>query len=303
MTQAELLPALQFTPPVLSLNFEELEARITDITERYTGLVVGEDDLIPIKSEMAGLNKLTRQLADARKDAVAQVSGPIKEFEGKIKGLEAKVQDTRTFLDDQVKAHVQRERDCKRASVQFIIDYQKDDFGCSDLAIPIQENWLNKTAKEKQITAEVQAIILAHKKAEEEKAALEQAKQERIITIEAHCKAMEQTREYTLPFSRFAYLQSLDTPLAYALKDIEKAYAAEDEKLLKASIPKQLEPEVPAHFMDPPKPAEAIETPAPLRKAMTITATYSSENAAVIQKIYAQLKAVCDTCTVKIEEI
>lgn len=306
MTQAELLPALQFTPPVISLNFDELTERIKAITEQYSGLVVGEDDVAAIKSEMAGLNKLADQLASARKDAVASVSGPIKDFENRVKSLESSIKETRSFLDEQVQAHIQREREGRRASVRFIIDAQKDEHGCKDLDIPIQESWLNKTAKDKIITAEVQSIILAHKRQQEEKAAIEQARKDRVVALEGHCKAMEQSRSYSLPFSRFAHLQSLDMPLADALTKITEIYAAEDARIAEIEQRKtavtQTKPE--PHFMDmpeamPPAPAEVK----PAQKAMTITATYNAENGKAIQSLYQQIKALCLTCSAQVREI
>lgn len=308
MTHAEFLPALQFTPPVITFNFDELAARIKGITEKYTGVIVQEDDVQAIKSEMAGLNHLADHLATARKDAVASVSVPIKEFETRIKTLESEIKDTRSFLDEQVKAHIQRERDAKRASAQFIIDYQKDEHGCKGLDIPIQESWLNKTAKDKTITAEVLAIILAHKRQQEEKAALEQAKKDRVIALESHCKAMEQGRGYSLPFSRFSHLQGLDIPLTDAMAKIGQIYADEDARIAEIEqrkiAPPLTQPKVEPHFLDMPEvKAPAQEEVKPVRKAMTITATYSGENGPAIQALYQQIKALCLTCTAQVREI
>ncbi len=304
MTQAELLPALQFTPPVISLNFDELEASIRDITDKYTGLVVQESDVPAIKNEMAGLNKLAGQLADARKSAVSRISGPIKEFEDQVKGLELSIKTTRSFLDDQVQAHITRERECRRAAVQFIIDYQKDEHGCPGLEIPIQESWLNKTAKDKAITAEVQAIILAHKRQQEEKAALEQARKDRVVALEGHCRAMEQSRSYALTFSSFAHLQSLEIPLAEALAKVSEIYAAEDVRL--AEIERRRvaaeQPKPEPHFLDMPEPPVQEEVKRVV-KAMTITATYNAENGQDIGALYQRIKALCLTCTARVEEI
>lgn len=306
MTQAELLPALQFTPPVISLNFEELEEKIEAITDQYKDVIVQEDDVPAIKSEMAGLNKLAGNLAEARKGAAAKISEPIKEFENKVKSLEVKVLNTRTFLDDQVKAHIQRERDGKRASVQFIIDCQKDEHGCKGLDIPIQESWLNKTAKDKAITAEVQSIILAHKRQQEEKSALEQAKKDRVVALEGHCKALEQGRSYSLPFSRFAHLQGLDIPLTEAMTKIEGIYTLEDTRLAEIEIQKTVkdQPKPEPHFLDMPEAEDSPKVdPLPAKKAMTITATYNAENGQAIQALYQQIKALCLTCTAQVREI
>jgi hypothetical protein len=310
MTQAELLPALTFEPATLHFDFATLEARITDITETYTGLVVQEDDVPAIKSEMAALNRLKDQLAAARKDAIAKVSEPIRIFDERIRALEQRITDTRTFLDDQVKAHLQRERDGRRARVQGTIDILKDEHGCPGLDIPIQESWLNKTAKSKDIAAQVQAIILAHKKAEADAAAAEQAKKDRIVAIEQHCKAMEATRDYTLPFSRFAGLCDPSIPLDAAITQISMFYGIEDKHRApkppvvtvtpeQAPMPPLREPE-PAHWTDPPKPAPEPERPQEVRKTMTITATYDASRGKEINVLYQRLRSLCLTCDAKV---
>ena len=305
MTQAEFLPALNYTPPVISINFEALEQRISEITETYTNLLVQEDDVPAIKNEMAALNKIVAGLAEARKDAVAKVSIPIKEFEDKVKALEAKVKETRSFLDEQVQAHVQREREGRRASVKFIVEFQKDDHGCADLDIPIQERWLNKTTTDKTITAEVQAIILAHKKAEEEKAALEMAKQDRIVALENHSKAMGQERGYTLSFSRFTHLQFLNIPLVEALAGVAKIYEVEDDmRAAEAAAVQAPAPKAPAHFMDmPEEPAVHDAEVHEVQKSMTITAVYDAKNGPAISALYQKLKPLCVSCTAKVKEL
>jgi hypothetical protein len=309
MTQAELLPALTFEPAILNFDFAALEARVADITETYTGLVVQEDDVPAIKSEMAALNRLKDQLAAARKDAISKVSEPIRIFDERIKALEQRITDTRAFLDEQVKAHLQRERDGRRARVQGTIDILKDEHGCPGLDIPIQESWLNKTAKSKDIAAQVQVIILAHKKAEADAAAAEQAKKDRIIAIEQHCKAMEATRDYTLPFSRFAGLCDPSIPLDAAITQISMFYDIEDKHRApkppvvtvtpeQAPMPPLHEPE-PAHWTDSPAPVDVPEKPE-VRKTMTITATYEASRGKEINVLYQRLRALCLTCDAKV---
>lgn len=306
MTNAELLPALQFTPPVLSMNFEELESKVREITDTYTGLIVQEEDVPSIKNEMAGLNKLAAQLADARKDAVARVSGPIRDFEERVKGLEIMIKDTRSILDEQVKAHIERERDSRRASVQLMIDVHKSDNDCKELDIPIQESWLNKTAKDKAISDAILAIILDYKCQVEAAAKLEQAKKDRVVALENHNAAMSQARGYALSLSHFVHLQSLDIPLPEALNSVSEAYAAEDQRLAEVERIKK-EPPAPKpepHFTDQPEreAPSAVEVQR-VQKAMNICATYSAENGSAIQALYRQIKALCLTCTVSIKEL
>jgi hypothetical protein len=305
MLQAELLPNLQCTLPAISGNFEALEARIKGITEQYTGLLVQENDVPAIKNEMAGLNKMADRLADARKRVVSNISVPIREFEDKVKGLETMIKNARAFLDEQVQAHIQRERDGRRASVKFIIDHQKHEFGCQNLDIPIQESWLNKTTRDKAITAEVQAIILDYKREQENAARLEQAKADRLLAIENHNAAMAQGKGFALPISTFARLQDLEYSFVHVMEQIARAYEQEAKRRTPAPPISTEQPDpvladlgIPA---DTPVPATGNTIVA--RKAMTITATYNTENSSAIQALYQQIKALCMTCSVQIQEI
>lgn len=302
MYKSEILPALQFTPPVIVLNFEELEVRISEITDQYQGLVVRDEDVPSIKSELAALNSLARQLSDARKEAVARVAEPIREFEERVKAMEKQILGTRALMDEQVKAHIKRERDGKRHAVQVMVDALVDEHGLTgSLVIPMQESWLNKTAKDKQIMAEILAMILKHKKEQEEKAAFEQAKIDRAIAIENHNKALASGHDYALPLSGFMALHSLEIPLDEALKRIDEAYAAENKRIAQNAIAVNSAPTVTTlHFTDMPEipVPKAVTKPV---KGMTITATYSPENGPAITELYRQLKMYCLTITAKVE--
>lgn len=64
---------LQTTLPAIGFNFAELKAWAEEITAKYNGLVVREEDVAGIKSEMAGLNKLKASLEQARQDRAVAI--------------------------------------------------------------------------------------------------------------------------------------------------------------------------------------------------------------------------------------
>lgn len=218
---------LQTTLPALSFDFDGLKAWALGITEQYQGLVVQEDDITGIKSEMAGLNKIKKQLDDARKETVRKVSEPIKTFEGQVKEIVSLFDDTYRFLGDQVKAFEDRAREAKRHEVQFAIDAAKDKYGVKDLPIPIQDSWLNKTAKMKSVAAEVESIILGHIQAVKEAAALEQARRDRAGYIEEKCASLAKVYGFELKPSAFLAHHNLDMAMSDVGAAIESAYANE----------------------------------------------------------------------------
>ena len=295
------LPALQFTPPSIVFDFETLKHNIEEITTKYEGLVVGEDDVTAIKSELAALNHLAKGLADARKDAVAKVSAPIKDFEAQVKEMETLILATRGKLDEQVKAFVQKEREGKRASVQFMIDALKDEFKCT-ADIPIQESWLNKTAKDTAISAEIKGIILKHQKQEQEARELEQAKKDRVVAMESHIKAMQAKFGYEVPFSAVSHLQGLDTPLQDVYTGIEAAFEKEGARL-EAVVAAQVRAQAQVQTqVQQPTPQPAPRTVAqPLPKTINITAAYLPANAEMVRSLCKQLEAVCVSVSVQVK--
>ncbi|MDR1659810.1 MAG: DUF1351 domain-containing protein [Desulfovibrio sp.] len=315
----ETLPALRFTPPVISLDFEGLEARVRGITEQYAGLHVQESDVPAIKSEMAGLNKLKDMLAVARKEAVERISAPIREFENHVKSLESEILSTRTMLDEQVKTYVQAEREGRRAVVQCMIDAAKDDLKCPDIEIPIQESWLNKTAKDKTTAAEIRAIIIAHQKEAMEKAALEQSRKDRLLGIERHVAALNAQYQMKMPVSRFLTDGNLDLEISFddvcvAIQRVynkEAAEEAERKRLFReaetrakdnppqpATAPQQENAPPPAAVPEAPQPATALR-----KKRMVVQATYLAENGEEIGKLYRLIKGLCLECRAQVSDI
>ena len=69
--------AVTATPLVINWNRDAVSALLDATLEQYEGLVVREEDVPAIKSEMAGLNKLRDRLDNARKEITRQIAGSL----------------------------------------------------------------------------------------------------------------------------------------------------------------------------------------------------------------------------------
>jgi hypothetical protein len=286
------------TLPALSFDYEGLKAWAKGITEQYEGVVVREEDIIGIKSEMAGLNKIKKQLNDARIATVKQVSAPIREFEEQIKEVVGIITDTRTMLDEQVKAHEERQREERRHQVIFMIDAAKDEHG-ADFPIEINPSWLNKSAKPKTIRAEIDQIILAHLKAEREARELEQARKDRAVAIEQTCATLAKQHGITLPPSQFLRLHDMEIPLGEANKQIEAAYqtraaAIQAQKLEEQKDAPTLQPVEPVRHTAPraskAEPRQNNTGPFEETHTVTLELTYTDSQADAVETILRQLQ-------------
>lgn len=215
------------TPLVINWNRGAVSALLDSVLNQYKGLVVREEDVPAIKSEMAVLNKLAERLDTSRKDIKRQISAPVTEFEDDVKVMTARVLEVRAGLDAQVKEFERRDREGRRQSVQFVIDALKNGEGVPELDIPIKEPWLNKSIKQAQLHAEIQNIILKHKQDKAAAEQLERARADRATMVEAALKAKAEECGFSLPMGKFAPCLSLDITSEEAAGVIGQVFAAE----------------------------------------------------------------------------
>ena len=91
------------TPACIEDNFAVLEGQLDSVLERYKDLVVTNDGIKSARADAKELNDLKKTIAGRRKEAVAEASGPIRLFDERAKALEAKVEDTRQGITQQLK--------------------------------------------------------------------------------------------------------------------------------------------------------------------------------------------------------
>ena len=89
-------------PAELSLNYETLSAALDEQLAHYRAMVVTPDTLQDAKKSATELNRFAADIDKRRKDAVREVSKPIKTFEDQMKALHAQCKDARQTITDQV---------------------------------------------------------------------------------------------------------------------------------------------------------------------------------------------------------
>lgn len=218
------------TAPEIIFDVDSLIAAVDAVLAPYKGLVVTEDMVPGIKSEMAALNKVKDKLETARKEIAGKISAPVKEFESQVKAAVQRIIDGRGKLDAQVKAFEQKQRESRRAKVQAIIDEVLEPAKLDGFTIDIDERWLNKSAKDKDIRAEIENIALREKTRRMEAEQLERAKQDRIAMIEQAVASAGQRYGFDLPVAKFSRLFSLEWETDKALAQVDEWFAAEAER-------------------------------------------------------------------------
>lgn len=279
------------TPLVINWNRDAVNALLDTLLEQYEGLVVQEEDVPAIKSEMAGLNKLAENLDTARKDIKWQIGAPLAAFEDDVKAMTARVIEAREGLNRQVKAFEQRDREGRRASVQFVIDSIKDGENVPELDIPIQSSWLNKSTRQAHIHEEIRRIIAAYKLAREETRREEQAKAARVALLEATVKAQAEEHGFALPLSKFAVCLTPDISGEQAADIIAQVYAAEakarEETPAPAALPAQSHELFIGREEDFP-----FAPPVTVTHILTLSVRYAPHYEGTVQEALALLRSV-----------
>lgn len=218
------------TPPEIIFDADALNTAVDAVLEQYDGLVVTEDMVTAIKSEMAALNKVKDKLEAARKDIAGQISAPVREFEAQVKAAVQRIVEGRGKLDAQVKEFDRQQREARRVSVLTIIDDVLNAAQLEGFEVDIDERWLNKSAKPKDIRAEVENIALREKTRRMEAAQLERAKQDRILLIEQAVESAGKRYGFDLAVAKFSRLFSLEWETDKALAQVDEWFAAEAER-------------------------------------------------------------------------
>lgn len=290
---------LQTTLPALSFDAEALKAWALSLTEKYMGLVVTEKAVADAKKDMAELNKAKKSIDDARKEAVRRVSEPIRAFEVQIKEVCAIFDTAYQGLSRQVKAFEDAQREAKRKDVTgLIIEANMNAFGePAFLDIPMQDKWLNKTTSLKSIREDIAAIIERHREEEQRRKALEQAKRDRIASIESLVHSLNERHGFDFSVSSFVVGQfmNMDTPVAEVLKRIESAFKDEQTRrdLLKNVEQKSASVEQPAPKTEQPAAPDAPD------KVMSVLLTYAPANEQSIRAALEQLRKLCSSFSVR----
>ena len=282
--------AVTATPLVINWNRDAVSALLDAVLEQYEGLAVREEDVPAIKAEMAGLNKLRDRLDDARKEITRRIAEPLDAFNDEARALDA-----------QVKEFEKRDREGRRASVQFVIDSLKNGEKVPELDIPIKPSWLNKSIKQAQLHAEIQNVIAEYKRDKAAAEQLERDKADRATMVEAALKAKAEEYGFSLPMGKFAPCLSLDITGEEAASVIAQTFAAEaglrerqarDKAALEAAAEEARQavptPAPAASFIE----EDDVPTAPPVTTTLILSVTYEPARELAVQDLLAQLRSV-----------
>lgn len=115
-TDLQHLIQVDAQPASVSVNFSQLSAALDAHLAEYNEVVTA-DGVKTAKQRATEINKLKGELARMRKESVERVSAPIRTFEGHMKELEQKCEDTRQGILSQIQKYEDETRDQVRTQL------------------------------------------------------------------------------------------------------------------------------------------------------------------------------------------
>ena len=141
---------------VLETNIAQLEDYVTKKLEEYRPELYS-GDAESAKKDRAELNSSRKFLSQARISLMKELMKPYADFEERCKALERQIDTASGLLDRIVKEKEEAEKEAKRKSVESL--WSSKGFSLVPLERVWNPKWLNKTAKEKDISEEMDSVI------------------------------------------------------------------------------------------------------------------------------------------------
>ena len=151
-------------PVIITGNFEEMQAELSNMMTAYAGLEVTEENLPERKKDIATLRKIRVAIEDKRKETKREYSKPIKAFEEKCKLLTATIDVQIDRINAEMDVYDKKRIAEKRKVIDRLYAENIGDYAdYLPLAIIFRPQWDNKTYTENAIITDIQEAVLTVK--------------------------------------------------------------------------------------------------------------------------------------------
>lgn len=145
-------------------NNEEVKMQLSSKLESMKNLVVTEENLKESQSLQKDLASLRIQIDSQRKRIKKELQKPVDEFDAACKELLAIVTEVEHPLKRQIEAFEESDRAARADRIKDKIAVKQAKWNLPEkyfLQVSVKDKWLNKTAKDKDIEAELDEIFSA----------------------------------------------------------------------------------------------------------------------------------------------
>lgn len=152
---------LQIKTGEITTNLDDLKKELSEIADRYQGVVVTEDTIKVAKNDLASLRKVKDSIETRRKEIKKQWNEPYNKFESEVKAALEVIEKPITEIDGQLKAFAKAEKEAKEKKCKEIYGEQVSDEYKPYLPFEkvFDESWLNKSTNEKTIISDINTAV------------------------------------------------------------------------------------------------------------------------------------------------
>lgn len=231
---------------IVDFNYEEIKKQLADHAEKYTRLVVTEENIKEMTDVKNDLGKLETAIDTYRKANKKEMERPIKEFEGKCKELLSILKEVSDPIREQLEYYENVRKEEKEREVQTLIDEVSTKYGLEkEFAnqLVIIPKYLNKTQKEKDTVEDLELRAKVLKEQQEQKRQLEEMKKQKLDLIQKTIEEVNKEFETDLKISEFNFLidkvlDEIPKTIRARANYIYQERKAEEQKKLKEEIEK-----------------------------------------------------------------
>lgn len=288
--------------PVIKTNFADVKGSLVGNIDKYTGIVVTEENLQDCKATQKELAGLRNKIDDFRKIVKKDMEGPIKEFEGQCKELMGLIAEAEQPIKEGINVFDNKRREEKRNKALELIKesiqaHQLNEKYAANLNV--LDKYLNLSASVKNVREDIEqrAVNLAKEQEDEIK-----AKEMQKATILATIDSVNVNINSKLKIEDFQRYIDMNYPLDGIVREIN----VRAEAIRKAENP----PEPPKAKVEEVKPVEPVkeqipvsESPIPVQEPKKKTLYFYELRVTGDEEFMLKLKELLQSDGVKYETI
>lgn len=147
---------LVFKPAEISFDDSDIKRQLVELKSKYGDLVVSESNLKDSKHTATMLNKIAKDLDDARKDVKKEYNSPLKDFETKVNSVRDEVRELRQNIVDQVNVFKEKERMKRKDAIlteireEIAPNYNISDDELEKISVEFNPSWWNNSSYKKE---------------------------------------------------------------------------------------------------------------------------------------------------------
>lgn len=165
---------LVFKPAKITFDDTDIKTQLTELKDKYEGLVVSESNLKDSKRTATMLNGIANELDNARKAVKKEYNKPLKEFEGKVNDVRDEVRELRQNIVDQVGVFEEKEKMKRKDAIlteireEIAPNYNISDDELEKISSEFKPDWWEKKSYQKKKRLEEIATLFTQFNKEKE---------------------------------------------------------------------------------------------------------------------------------------